>query len=98
MGHVERKARLPQIMQYQGMFLELLFHHSTHTGSEGQEATHTEPQIHLGKGSGCWMDQKIANVSDSEHVHVYTIYPKMFLQTLNPSVLSLYLGKLKGHD
>lgn len=40
--------------------------------------------------------QKIASAKDSEHMHAYAIYLQIFLQILNPSVLSLYLGKLKG--
>lgn len=40
--------------------------------------------------------QKIASAKDSEHMHAYAIYLQIFLQILNPSILSLYLGKLKG--
>lgn len=40
--------------------------------------------------------QKVASAKDSEHVRAYAIYLQIFLQIANPSVLSLYLGKLKG--
>lgn len=42
--------------------------------------------------------QKIANANDGEHMCTYTVYPQIFLRTLNPSVLSFYVGKLKGLD
>lgn len=40
--------------------------------------------------------QKVASAKDSEHMRAYAIYLQIFLQIANPSVLSLYLGKLKG--
>ena len=50
------------------------------------------------RGKRKWLldAQKIANADDGEHMCAYTVYPQIFLQTPNPSVLSFYVGKLKG--
>ena len=56
----------------------------------------TKKPRYWGKREWILDGQKIASAKDSEYIHAYTIYLQIFLQIPNPSVLGLYLGKLKG--
>lgn len=78
---------------------EITLHRDTHTDGEELEAPVKNPRYQWGWGNGCWIVKNTQKMPMIVGICVCTcLDPSMFLQTRNPSSLSLYLGKLKGPD